>query len=204
MRFAILPAAGQSRRMGRPKLTLPLGDRTILEHVIAALHKADVEHVLVVAGPHVPEITVLAERAGACACRLSTETADMRATVERGLDWLEESYRPRPEDAWLLVPADHPALDPAALRELDRSRITHPDFSIFVPTYHGKRGHPLLLTWRHVEGIRAHPRDQGLNAYVRSQTARTLEVPVENETILWDLDTLEDYQRFLRDWAPNL
>ncbi len=204
MKFAILPAAGHSRRMGRPKLTLPLGDRTILEHLIAALHRAEVEHVLVVVGPHVREIAVLADCAGACVYRLSTETPDMRTTVERGLDWLEEHHRPRTDDAWLLVPADHPALDPAAMLELNRARRNHPEFSIFVPTYRGQRGHPLLLTWRHVEGIRAHPRDEGLNTYVRSQTAQTLEVPVEMESILWDLDTPEDYQRLLQHWAPNL
>jgi molybdenum cofactor cytidylyltransferase len=204
MRFAILPAAGHSRRMGRPKLTLPLGDRIILEHVIAALRQAEVEHILVVVGPHVPQMAVMAERAGASVCRLSEETHDMRATVERGLDWLEELFQPHPDDAWLLVPADHPALDPPAIHELDRARRNHPDFSIFVPTYRGQRGHPLLLTWRHVEGIRAHPHGQGLNVYVRSRAAQTLEVPVESETILWDLDTPEDYQRFLRDWESNL
>lgn len=196
MRFAILPAAGHSRRMGRPKLTLPLGDRTILEQVIAALHRAEVGHILVVTGPHVPEIAVLAERAGVSVHRLSEETADMRATIESGLAWLEQRYRPHPDATWLLVPADHPAVDPAVILELDRARMNYPDFSIFVPTYRGQRGHPLLLTWRHVEGIRQHPRDQGLNSYVRSQISQTLEVPVENETILWDLDTPEDYQRY--------
>lgn len=203
MRFAILPAAGRSRRMGCPKLTLPLGDRTILEHVIAALRQADMEHVLVVAGPHVPEIADVAERAGACVCRLSTETPDMRATVEYGLDWLEERFQPHPDDSWLLIPADHPALDPSAIQELEHARRNHPEFSIFVPTHRGKRGHPLSLTWRHIEGVRALPRDQGLNSYVRSQTAQTLEVPVEVESILWDLDTPEDYQRLLRTRTRN-
>jgi molybdenum cofactor cytidylyltransferase len=199
MRFAILPAAGHSRRMGRPKLTLPLGDRTILEHVIAALRQAEVEHILVVAGPHVPELADLADRAGAVVCRLSKETADMRATVELGLDWLEQRHRPRPDDTWLLVPADHPAVDPAVILELDRARMNHPGLSIFVPTYRGQRGHPLLLTWQHVEGIRQHPRDQGLNTYVRSRINQTLEVPMDNESILWDLDTPDEYQRYISE-----
>ena len=53
MRFAVLPAAGKSTRMGRPKLALPLGERTILEQVVAALRQAEVEHILVIVGPHV-------------------------------------------------------------------------------------------------------------------------------------------------------
>ena len=37
MRFAVVPACGHSTRMGRPKLALPLGDRTVIERVVAAL-----------------------------------------------------------------------------------------------------------------------------------------------------------------------
>ena len=40
MIFALIPAAGKSTRMGRPKLALPLGEKTVLEHVIAALRQA--------------------------------------------------------------------------------------------------------------------------------------------------------------------
>ena len=61
--FALVPAAGFSRRMGRPKLGLPLGERTVLEHVVAALRQGGAEHVLVVVGPHVPELAPLAAAA---------------------------------------------------------------------------------------------------------------------------------------------
>src|SRR5207237_3552168 len=60
--LALIPAAGKSTRMGRPKLALPLGGRTVLEHVVAALRDAGVEHVLVVVGPHVPELVRSEER----------------------------------------------------------------------------------------------------------------------------------------------
>src|SRR5262249_51400158 len=119
--FAVLPAAGQSRRMGRPKLALPLGDRSVLERVIDALRQGGVEHVLVVIGPHVPALVPLAALAGAHTLLLPVETADMRSTVEQGLLWLEERFHPTSDDAWLLVPADHPTLDAAVVRELLRT-----------------------------------------------------------------------------------
>ncbi len=52
MIFAVVPAAGRSSRMGRPKLSLPLGGRTVLEHVVIALRQGGVDEVLVVVGPH--------------------------------------------------------------------------------------------------------------------------------------------------------
>ena len=62
-------------------------------------------------------------------------TADMRATVRHGLAWLEEHFHPRPDDDWLLVPADHPTLDPLVIRALLRElRLAAATCSIIVPT----------------------------------------------------------------------
>src|SRR5436309_15902360 len=116
MIYAVVPAGGRSTRMGRPKLALPLGDRTVIEHVVAALRAGGADRVLVVVGPHTPELAPLASAAGADVCRLPEATADMRATVEHGLRWLEENCRLRPDDAWLLAPADHPTLDAGVVR----------------------------------------------------------------------------------------
>lgn len=203
MRFAVLPAAGKSSRMGRPKLTLRLGERTILEHVLAALRQAEVEHILVVVSPSAEEAATLADAAGAHVCRLAEETSGMRATVEHGLRWLEARFHPSPDEPWLLTPADHPTLNAAVVRALDEASKTHPQCSIFVPTYEGRRGHPLLLTWAHVPRIRQHPAGQGLNTYVRQRVAETWEVPVDDVGVLSDLDTPEDYERLLRNWPSK-
>jgi molybdenum cofactor cytidylyltransferase len=197
MRFALIPAAGHSRRMGRPKLALPLAGRTVLEHVLAALQGAAVEHTLVVLGPHVGELAPVAEAGGAKTLVLAAATVDMRATLEQGLAWLEQHLQPRPEDDWLLVPADHPTLRADVIRQLADARRTWPHQSIFVPTHNGCRGHPTLLAWKHVAGIRALPTGAGLNTFIRSRGTETQEVAVDDPTILLDLDTPADYERLL-------
>jgi len=200
MTFALIPAAGKSTRMGRPKLALPLGERTVLEHVVAALRSGGAEHVLVVVGPHVAELAPLAESAGAAVLVLSEETADMRATVEAGLRWLEEKLSPRPADDWLLAPADHPTLEADVVRQLLAARAAHPEASIFIPIFGGQRGHPALIAWKHVAGMRALSSGQGLNVYLRRQTPETLELVVDTDAVLCDLDTPEDYERLRRKW----
>jgi len=195
--FALIPAAGHSRRMGKPKLSLPLGDRTVIQHVIAALRDAGIEHILVVVGPHVAHLAPLAEAAGADVLLLAKETEDMRETVENGLHWLEAKHAPGPDDAWLLVPADHPTLDPEVVRQLLAARKAQPTASIFIPTHEGRRGHPALIGWKHVPGMHSLPAGQGLNVYLRQQLAETREVPLTAD-VLVDLDTPEDYER-LRD-----
>jgi CTP:molybdopterin cytidylyltransferase MocA len=187
--------------MGRPKLALPLGGGTVLGHVVAALRGGGAGPVLVVVGPHVPELAPLAEAAGASACLLAEETADMRATVEAGLRWLEEKFNPRPEDDWLLAPGDHPTLESGVVRQLLQVRAAHPGASIFIPTFGGRRGHPALIAWRHVAGIRSLPSGQGLNAYLRRPAAETVELPVATASVLCDLDTPEDYERLQATWT---
>jgi molybdenum cofactor cytidylyltransferase len=192
----LIPAAGHSRRMGRPKLALPLRGRTVLEHVVAALVEAGVAPVLVVLGPHVVALAGAARSAGAAVLELPEATPDMRATVERGLAWLEEAVRPGPADEWLLVPGDHPTLQAEVARGLIAAP-RQPGRSIVVPTWQGRRGHPTLIGWGHVWGIRAHPSGEGLNAYLRGQAALTVEVPAASAAVVEDLDTPEDYERLL-------
>ncbi len=191
--FALIPAAGKSTRMGRPKLALPLGQHTLLEHVIRTLKQAGLTDILVVLGPGGADLADKA--AGADVLVLEKETPDMRATIEHGLAWLENRYRPRPEDYLLLLPADHPAVDAAVVRVLLAARDEHPDADIFVPTHAGRRGHPVLFGWNHVPSIRALPAGQGLNVYLRQQAWATREVPVTSAAVLHDVDTPEDYER---------
>ena len=47
---AIILAAGQSKRMGQPKMLLPWGNQTVLSHVIKLFREAGVEDILVVTG----------------------------------------------------------------------------------------------------------------------------------------------------------
>src|SRR5262245_64922051 len=194
MTFAIVPAAGQSARMGRPKLALPIGDRTVLEFVVAALRGGGIEHVLVVVGPHVPELAPLATTAGAEILCLPEPTSNMRTTVEHGLRWLEERYRPRPDDYWVLAPGDHPSFGAGVVKALVAVAGTGGK-TIVVPVHGGRRGHPTVIAWRHVGGICALAREEGINSYLRTHGAETMEVPVADAGILDDLDTPADLDR---------
>jgi molybdenum cofactor cytidylyltransferase len=203
MIYGLIPAAGKSARMGRPKLALPVGDKSVVEQVVHALQQGGVDHVLVVLGPHPFELARLAESAGAETLLLPTETRNMRATVEEGLRWLENHFQPREEDYWLLIPGDHPTLDGAVVRQLIHEQRTNPEYSIFIPTYQGHRGHPALIAWKHVKGLRQLSLEVGINVYLRQQVKATLNVPVENAEILFDLDTPEDYQRLRTKWISK-
>ncbi len=203
MIYALLPAAGLSTRMGRPKLALPLGDRTILERVVLTVREAGVEEVLVVVGPHAPDLAPLAEGAGANALLLTGQTPDMRATVEAGLRWLEDHFHPGEQDSFLLLPADHPTLEADTVRRLLEALRLMPERSIFLPVFEGRRGHPTLIGWRHVAAIRRFPAGQGLNAYIGQHPCETQEVPVASRLVLADVDSPEDYEALRQSWEDG-
>jgi molybdenum cofactor cytidylyltransferase len=193
MIYAVVPAAGHSRRMGRPKLDLLIAGKPVLAHVVDALRQGGVDRILVVLGPHVTHLAATA--APAQTLILDEATPDMRCTVEHGLRCLETRFHPTAADAWLLAPADHPTLAPDVIRTLIATWHANPEHHVFIPTCGGKRGHPTLLAWRIVAALHAHPLGEGLNAFIRSQPCRTDEVAVNDAEILTDLDTPADYQR---------
>ncbi len=201
MIFALIPAAGKSTRMGQPKLALPIGGKPVLERVIRALREAAVDRILVVLGPHVPALIPIAEGAGALALPLALQTADMRGTVDLGLQWLEERFQPGSSDSWLLAPGDHPTLDSQVVRQLISAGQSDTRHSIHVPVYQGRRGHPALLRWAHVARIREFPRDLGLNEYLRRHISETNEIPAESAEVLRDLDTFADYESLRRAYG---
>jgi molybdenum cofactor cytidylyltransferase len=159
------------------------------------MRSAGVADTLVVAGPHVQELVPLAHAAGANVLLLADETRDMRTTVEHGLSWLEKRFHPAGGEGWILLPADHPTLDGEVISQVLQARAAHPEATIVVPTYEGRRGHPAWIGWEHVGAIRTLPAGVGLNAYLREHIAATLQLPVADPNVLWDLDTPEDLKR---------
>ena len=182
--------------MGRPKLLLRVGAKTVLELVVCAVQDAGVSDVLVVVAPADDDLAQCAESAGAHVLRLDADTPDMRTTSQRGLDWLEARFQPTAVDGWLLLPADHPTVKPDVIRAILAAAANH---AIVVPVHQGRRGHPTWLAWSHVAGIRALPSDRGLNSYIRANSESVREIEWPSDEILRDLDTPEDYARLLQD-----
>jgi len=114
--FAIVPAAGRSRRMGQDKLLLPWGGSTVIESLLASWRTSDVDEVVVVMRQDQTELQAL--------CRDVTIVTppvappEMKDSVLAALDHIREAFAPEERDVWLLSPADMPQFDPAVVNEL--------------------------------------------------------------------------------------
>ena len=99
-------AAGASRRMNRPKLTLPWGDSTVLDHVLrqAAASSAD-STLLVTGGSAAESVAVAAAHGVPTVHNPDYETGEMVSSLQLALRHL-----PPNTEAVLVVLADMPLL----------------------------------------------------------------------------------------------
>lgn len=187
--------------MGRPKLTLPLGGRSVVRRLLDALALPAVTGCVVVLRKD--DDALLAEVSPTVAVvRPDVDPPDMRRSVELGLEFVRETFSPRPDDGWLLSPADHPVLNAAVLEELiDRWRRS--SAGILVPTHSGRRGHPTFFRWSFADAVFGIPPDCGLNALLQQFREQVEEVPTNDPCVLTDLDTPADYDRLRREFETD-
>jgi molybdenum cofactor cytidylyltransferase len=191
--FAIVPAAGLSRRMGQPKLVMDLLGKPVVQRLLETLAQPEVVATAIVMRKSDEELQRCVSPLKALAVLPEVDPPDMRASVEYGLAALEEQFHPEPDDGWLLIPADHPILDASTLRDLidlwQRS-----DADVLIPCHEGQRGHPAFFRWNLVRRLQTIPNDQGINWLLTAKDVRIEEAQVDSRTVLLDLDTPSDFE----------
>jgi molybdenum cofactor cytidylyltransferase len=200
--FAIVPAAGYSTRMGRPKLLLPCRGQPLILHTLAAWQASRVEKVVVVVRPGDEALAEVVRLSGAVALIPAVPPPDMKASVQAGLQWVREACQPAPDDAFLVAPADMPRLSTAVIDHLLATYATLPRPQIVVPTLHGRQGHPVLLPWCLAAEVETLPAGEGLRTLVERHAPLHVacdDVVAPGDDPFLDLDTPQDYAR----WAAE-
>jgi molybdenum cofactor cytidylyltransferase len=185
---AIILAAGGSTRMGNAKQLLPLGGSTVLARTIQNVRAAAVDELVLVLGadataiqPHLPKnLKVVVNPA---------YYQGMATSLRAGLNALGEHT-----GAALIVLGDQPFTRPSTLdqiiAEYRRTRA-----QIIIPTWHGQRGNPVLLDRSLFQEVMALEGDKGCRAIFPNHLEGIVKLEVEDEGILLDLDTPDDYAR---------
>jgi molybdenum cofactor cytidylyltransferase len=192
----VILAAGESRRMGRDKALLPLGGRTFLEH-LAHVFDGEVAPLLVVLGHHADEIE---RRVRLPAAARILRNPEYRLGQLSSLHVALRALDPRQVDGAIICLVDHPGISKQVLRAL-RDAFEKSQGLIVIPTWQGRRGHPVLFSTRLFAELLAAPLDEGARAVVRRHAGEIETVAVEEEGILWDVDRPEDYSALQRRWA---
>jgi molybdenum cofactor cytidylyltransferase len=138
---AIILAAGESRRLGRPKQLEPWGDKNLLSHVVARTREFPVDEVWVVLGYDTERILSETELGDAGVIENPEWEEGIASSIRVGLDALTRLSRC---DRALIVLGDQPSVDNEVVEELmsSHARAGHP---VSVPKYRYSWGNPVLV-----------------------------------------------------------
>jgi molybdenum cofactor cytidylyltransferase len=200
---AIILAAGKSTRMGEAKQLLRLGDSTVLVQTIENVRRSRVDEIVLVLGSSAEAIRrqlPISLLEGLKVVINPAYAQGMATSLRAGLSALDAQV-----DAALIVLADQPFVRPQTLSQI--AQLAHQHRSsraqIVIPSYHGVRGNPVLLDRSVFAEVMALQGDVGCRAIFSSHTERTLMLEVEDEGILLDIDSHEDYERLREESPPH-
>lgn len=202
---AIVLAAGLSTRMGRSKLDLPWGNTSVIGQVITSLSMGGIScgltQIVIVTGGARQNFEKAIQ---AVQIDLPIQTienphyasSNMLASVKTGLSTLNQV------SAAMITLGDQPQIKAEVVKELLNLYQTEKPL-ITVPSYQMRRGHPWLVQqtlWHEIMQLEL---KQTLRDFLTRHERQIRYLEVETNTILQDLDTPEDYQRFQPSNQPG-
>ena len=191
--FAIIPAAGLSRRMGEPKLLKTYRHKPLIQHTLEAWCLSKVDRVLVVIRADDHALETLLQNIGqslSFIIVLAHAPKEMKDSFWAGWDHLQESSALSENDVILTAPADMPHLSSSIINQLLDFHPQHPN-SILAPEYQGRRGHPALFPYIVAQAVSQLTSEQGLNALWEQFPHQS--VAVDTDDSFGDFDTPQDW-----------
>lgn len=182
----VILGAGSSRRLGRPKQTLPLGDTTLLGWVLREAEASSLDRVVVVTQTEIAtargELARPAAGVGSCSQCLRTGLAAAR-----------------PCEALMLLLGDMPGVDATVIDTVRDAWESTRDWAL-VTRYDDGLGHPLVFAADAFTALDALHGDKAVWSLLESEPDRVGEAPIERP-LPRDVDTWDDYQAVLRALA---
>ena len=198
MIFAMVLAAGRSRRMGTQKLLLPFRGQPLIAQVVDELLRSPVDQVFVIVGKKgKPILEAIAGRRVRFVTNRHPED-EMLYSVRCGL-----TAMPEQSEAVLVALGDQPGITADVVAELIRS-FHATGRGIVVPTYKGRRGHPLLFATHYRSEILTRYEGRGLRGLLETHPQDVFELEVTTAGILEDIDLPEDYELAIRRLSKGL
>jgi molybdenum cofactor cytidylyltransferase len=182
--------------MKQPKLLLPLGDRPVIRHCIDTLTAANITDIVAVVSISGNDIRETLREVPATIAVNRVPGSDMAESVRTGLRELKGS-----PSGILVCLSDHPLVSTETIRTIIQQHHKTPS-SILIPTYRGKRGHPTLFPHTIISRLLSGS-GTTLRDIIQEHSSTILTVDVDDDGVILDMDTEEDYKRILVRFGGN-
>ncbi len=183
MLAAVILSAGASSRMGTPKALLPYREGTFLEHLIQATRHPRIGVTRVVLGAGAENIQMIAKLDSSIVVLNPEWEYGQLSSICAGI----RSLAGIATDGVVLCPVDHPLISAALVSDLV-ARFYEDKKAIVLPTYKGRRGHPVIFSSELYDELLAAPADKGARVVVWAHAADVLEVPTDEEGVVLNIN----------------
>lgn len=190
---AILLGAGESKRMGRDKLMLPWGKKTVFEHCLYTLLQSEIGEVIVVLRTRSEAFEdgikryPISKRKKIKVAVNPNYRRGMSSSLHRGLKCLDSRSK-----GVLIALGDQPLLKPRTVNALIHA-FSHGEGKIAIPFYNGKRGNPVLFDRIYMKDLMKLRGDTGGRKIVENHPDKIIRVSTRSEGVLKDIDRWEEY-----------
>jgi molybdenum cofactor cytidylyltransferase len=185
--WAVILAAGESRRMGTQKLLLPFGETTVVGAVAGTALASRADRILAVLGADKDAVRQELEPLGIDLTVNEDYAKGMLSSVQAGFRAL-----PADAEAAVVMLGDQPFL-PAPVVDAVIEAFRRSGRGIVVPAFRGRRGHPVLVDLKYRDEVLALDPADGLRRLMRDHAEDIFEAEVGDANILRDMDVPEDY-----------
>jgi len=189
---SIILAAGESRRMGQPKLLLPYGETTIIDTVIREVIRSEANQIIAVIGSEKDKIRRQIKDYPLMIAENHEFRYGMLSSVQCGLRALPDNT-----GAVLVLLGDQPMIPASVINDVINA-YRQTEKGIIIAVHNGKRGHPILLDIKYRYEIEQLSPDHSLHDITHKYPEDILELEVGTPVILRDIDTLDDYNKELK------
>ena len=180
----VVLAAGYSKRANSYKMELLLGEKTLVQRSVESFYDI-CDRIIVVGGYKIDKVVAMLSG-------YSKVKVVFNKYYEKGMfTSVKEGIRHVESQRFYFTPGDYPFIDKKLC--IDMAKV---DSDIVIPTFQGKRGHPILLSSNLIKDILKQPDDSNLKKFINNRAYSLLES--SNDNIFIDIDTKEDYMEALR------
>ena len=189
---AVILAAGESRRMGtQNKLLLQIGSEVLIRKFVKSVCASAADAVLVVLGHEAEKIKAVLQDQALRFVKNTCYEKGMTTSIQSGVNAASM------ESVGLMIClADLPFAETSDFNRLIQAftdfRRTESSL-IIVPVFQGQRGNPVLFSAEFRDKLLAH-NGEGCKGIVSKYPQSVREVSMENDNLLRDIDTPEDYK----------
>ena len=191
---AVILAAGESRRMGKQnKLLLPVGGEALLVKLVKSVCDSDVGQVLVVIGHEAEKIRRELNNFPLSFVYNPNFSEGMTTSIKSGVKEVSPDC-----DGFLICLADMPFINTPEINKLIHAYVQNrikEKRLIVVPVFQGHRGNPVLFSSEFRNDILEHKKESGCKGVIMNYSESVKEIEMDDDNMLLDVDTLEDYQR---------